>query len=100
MLETMALYELPLSEREQEAEIVELVKMVSILLLSLAAIIPKNGKNCHSTIAACGNEKNISRYQCQAPILAGYTLRIRSECVRGADKMMVGEERISLDRDH
>jgi hypothetical protein len=45
--------------REQEAEIVELMKMVSILLLSLAAIIPKNGKNCHSTIAASGNEQTL-----------------------------------------
>jgi hypothetical protein len=44
MLETMGLHELPLSEREQEGEIVEPMKMVSIPLLSLAAIIPKNGK--------------------------------------------------------
>jgi hypothetical protein len=48
-----------MSEREQEGEIVEPMKMVSIPLLSLAAIIPRNGENCHSSIAACGNEKNI-----------------------------------------
>jgi hypothetical protein len=57
MLETMGLHELPLSEREQEGEIVEPMKMVSIPLLSLTAIIPKNGKTCHSSIAASGNEK-------------------------------------------
>ena len=72
-----------MSEREQEGEIVEPMKMVSIPLLSLAAIIPKNGENCHSSIAACGNEKNIGGCQCQAPILAGYALRIRSECAQG-----------------